>query len=100
MKKHELYCIVAWQKDGCGLLFWGAASGWGPSADAVYFARKVDAKRELVQAAPVGEGFLKANVMDVVAFNRKFDRSIGREKRVIVVPKYIVDERTGILRKG
>jgi hypothetical protein len=71
------YCIVAWQTSGLIAWFWGGHLGWGPSEQAVFFAKEEDAERERMRIkTPVVVDLQSPGVVEVGRFNKKYGKNV------------------------
>lgn len=94
-----MLCLVSWYKDGQSLCFWDGTS-WGTSEQAQFFEiqKKAETALRKVKGSP-GKGFLKPNILDVAAYNRRFGKSLGPRPEIYKDVDVKLDRGTGILER-
>lgn len=99
-QKVSMFCIVSWHNEGRDLGFWGGdVWGWGVSEHTQFFDTRKKAAAALRKVREsMGPGFLKANILDVDAFNKKFGKSVGPRPKIETTTAKL-DPKTGIVER-
>lgn len=94
-----MFCIVSWHHEGQDLRFWDGAA-WGVSNEALFFQVRKEAAAALRKMKRVtSDGFLKPNVLDVSAFNKRFGKSVGPRPQPLIQAPARLDRKTGIFER-
>jgi hypothetical protein len=91
-----MFCIVSWHREAQDLYFWDGLA-WGGTRAAQFFKTRAEAAAALDGVSEPTVGFLAPNVLDVVAYNKKFGKSVGPQLEVKVSTSF--DPETGILTR-
>lgn len=97
MVEPPLFCIVSWHYEGRDLSFWDG-SDWGAGQQPSFFKTRKEAAAAIRKMKyQTADGFLKPNVLDVSAYNKRFGKSLGPRPEIRVTAK--LDRKTGILER-